>query len=1411
MRKVSSTAGTSAWRAGKSWRRRRGCRSRSSSGGDHELTARLNREENRGRHWFWFNSEQFTLAWFREALNVSIRNAGERYTPVVHIELPLASSFAALGRTPVFHTKLNTLYTKLRETAGRFLPERVPEEFKATATFAEGSVAKIARHLDDALLSAHDPTRAPSFSPIAWQAIADLARPLAASLDKASGEVRAKLWSARSKADAEKERGETRPLEEGCWACDELSSATEALLEFATSTEATVANRPALLLCGEAGQGKTHLLCDVADRDMQEDRPRILLHGSHFTEGEPWGQVVRLLGLDCSTSEFLGALEAAGEAYKCRVLILIDALNEGPGRGIWHKHLAGMLERISTKLRIGLAVSVRSSYEDIVIPTGIVPDQLVRLVHQGFAEYESNAVHRYFLHYGIQPTTPLLVPEFSNPLFLKLFCQGVKGQGWRQVPLGIRGITAILDMLLDATNARLSAHDRMDFDRAGDPVRKATSAVVRLMAERGEYYIPRSVAVEAVNTVHPTQGHDNSLFRNLVSEGLLTENRWRTENGYDEVVSFAYERFADHLLAGHLLGQATTTEKVRRGLAPRGKLRSRINDEYHAERNAGLLEALAVQIPERVGKELFELAPHAAAYCAVRRGFVASLVWRAATAFSKQTFDKLNQLLKEGVETDEILNAIVTLSPVPSHPLNAVRLHAILSRSSMAERDAWWSTFLHREWSRKRAVVRLIEWTSGKSDLSGLPDEVVLLTGTTLTWCLTTSSRFLRDRATKALVRLHENKLELVPKLLERFWEIDEPYVVERLVAAAYGSAMRSPGNAGLRELALAVNEHVFVKGKLLPQLLTRDYARSLVQLAKHRGALKTEECKEANPPHRSEWPMIKIPAASTLEKIGEWRDNLPPEQWALRDLYSSVMGKGLSDFSTYIIGDMSEWSSVQIGQQPSKPVKEQVANFIARLSVTQKEAVEGYQNTFKTVELIRHLDPKQQRKYFKRTFTTEELDAEVPTAEEAVRKSLRRKPTERTFFETVVKPFTENPYRFRRNDEFDGEMARRWMFQRILDYGWTTERFGEFDREVNRWSADRNEHKAERIGKKYQWIAYRELLARLSDNFYLRLDRFNEDAVLGVCQGPWEIGGGFKRDIDPSVLIRSTLQADNTAGHVWWSPVGYTDWHVGGSELGWLKSSSDLPAVETLLSVVAPDGSNWLVLDTHLEWRASPRPGRKKYDQPQQMIWYIIRSYLVRKADAAKFYQWAKKRDFMGRWMPKPRDIYHGFLGECYWSPAFQSEIEEESMAWQVGRSAKIPCEVVVTAFDHLTESSGLDCSLDDSVRVALPVPMITQGMGLRMSAQEGDLVDSTGRVIAKDPSVTERGPGALLVRREEFLRFLQAQDLELVWTLLSEKRRIGGHGDDSLGWLQTSGAYRVAGTKVEGDRWSEYRTSAR
>lgn len=57
--------------------------------------------------------------------------------------------------------------------------------------------------------------------------------------------------------------------------------------------------------------------------------------------------------------------------------------------------------------------------------------------------------------------------------------------------------------------------------------------------------------------------------------------------------------------------------------------------------------------------------------------------------------------------------------------------------------------------------------------------------------------------------------------------------------------------------------------------------------------------------------------------------------------------------------------------------------------------------------------------------------------------------------------------------------LAIEWIFEK---YGYDVEKHGEYDRNTN--SYDRRASTIERIGKKYQWIALYEMVARVSDNF---------------------------------------------------------------------------------------------------------------------------------------------------------------------------------------------------------------------------------------------------------------------------------------------------------------------------------------
>src|SRR5262249_29150875 len=131
-------------------------------------------------------------------------------------------------------------------------------------------------------------------------------------------------------------------------------------------------------------------------------------------------------------------------------------------------------------------------------------------------------------------------------------------------------------------------------------------------------------------------------------------------------------------------------------------------------------------------------------------------------------------------------------------------------------------------------------------------------------------------------------------------------------------------------------------------------------------------------------------------------------------------------------------------------------------------------------------------------------------------------------------------------------------------------------------------------------------------DNFLMRKDRFSDEG-LQEYTGPWDIGYGSARDIDPSIIVRSTPVDDKKVGQAWWAPVSFSNWNVPVSDVGWLRTTADLPDITLLLWVRAPDsGSDWYILDTHLEWKQPARPGRDNYEEPRRHLWFIICSFLV-------------------------------------------------------------------------------------------------------------------------------------------------------------------------------------------------------
>jgi len=98
------------------------------------------------------------------------------------------------------------------------------------------------------------------------------------------------------------------------------------------------------------------------------------------------------------------------------------------------------------------------------------------LTHSGFSEVEYEASKLFFENYGIeQPAVPLLHPEFKNPLFLKMFCEGLSKAGLTKIPDGFEGITKIISFFLNSVNKELSKPNRLNYPENIDLVDKAVN------------------------------------------------------------------------------------------------------------------------------------------------------------------------------------------------------------------------------------------------------------------------------------------------------------------------------------------------------------------------------------------------------------------------------------------------------------------------------------------------------------------------------------------------------------------------------------------------------------------------------------------------------------------------------------------------------------------------------------------------------------------------------------------------------------------------------------------------------------------------------------------------------------------------------------------------------------------------
>ena len=644
------------------------------------------------------------------------------------------------------------------------------------------------------------------------------------------------------------------------WLRYELRQLVSALQDFETLLESSstkAASLGALVLSGEAGQGKTHLFCDVVQRTVSADRPAAVLFGGRFSGRNVWSDIGGQLGLgNIGSEQLIGGMQAAAEASNAPFLLLIDALNDAAEPSAWQEELPALLAEIAQNPWISIGVSVRSNYRPVVFPPNGLSG-VAEIEHRGFEGRELEAAEKFFDFYGLeQPRIPLLIPEFTNPLFLKLYCESLKGLGLSAPQVGAVHVSDIFQWYVELKSSRIVSQLRLD--PATRPVQSAIDSLSRELANQNRESLPRALSAQIVDQYAPgLHSWPDTMLGALLSEGVLTADiAWHGTSGQlVQVVRFTYQRFGDYRVGSIFL------QPLNRDLTTLSEALA-IDKPLHVqllEAPAGWIEALAVLIPEQFNVELLDAAQwqlDSRTRYVWDRAFVRSISVRRPDAVTKRSRALLSQVESRTRELSElVLETLLEVAPLPQHPLNADTLHRTLMSWSMATRDAIWSTYTYFAFDNGGAIDRLIRW-SARGSYCGYPDDVVELAALPLIWTFTSPNRRMRDYATKALARLLSGSLSVLPSLIRRFEGVNDPYVIERLAVVSHGAVLCGGRAVPQAAAATAQDLRRVALGELqVPSIITRDAVRGLHEWCFHHDLISEEAYREMLPPYGSAPP----------------------------------------------------------------------------------------------------------------------------------------------------------------------------------------------------------------------------------------------------------------------------------------------------------------------------------------------------------------------------------------------------------------------------------------------------------------------------------------------------------------------------------------------------------------------------
>lgn len=703
----------------------------------------------------------------------------------------------------------------------------------------------------------------------------------------------------------------------------------------------------AVAVLAAAGEGKSELAVKVTQPDG-EFPGGVLLLGKNLHAGQGLDDLVSAFKISGrpadSFDRLVEAVDAAGQRAGKRIPIVIDGLNEAEDPRNWRDELSRADELLKDFPYVLLVVTLRNEFAQMCLPEGFP-----RVEHNGFQEDPQTATDKYFEYYKIDATDADLPIEFlQHPLTLRIFCEVANPR--RQHIVGVEALpsslTSLFEEHFDKVAARVAELSPTAHRIYQEEVQDALLMIAGLLWEGNT----RSAEFQAARTAVGDVGRwDASVIRALESEGVLVRT---TYEGGGQGIAFSYDLMAGHMMARYLLAKQSFAQWLE---SDEGRAQFQFRKPESHTFASDVFQALVDLYPKHFGKHQLwqDLSDE--------KLVMNALLLTAQSDprhIGRETVERFSRAMQDSKQFARIaFKRLRSTRAARAHPYDMDFLHGVLMAMPNTQRDLFWT-----EWVRERSEeveddFKLLStrWKSG--DL----DEREIRRARWVMWTLTSTSRSMRDVATKTLYEFAAKRPAEFFQLAVEATAVSDPYVPERMFAAAYGAALTtwSDINAvemreALPKVAREIYQAMFAPGAMHPtwHALYQQYCLGTIAIARmvDPACLSEDEAAHLFP------PFSHLP--TPFEKMPQY--NQAVIERAKQEAISM-------DFGNYTIGRLipDRWNYDYDNPQYQRVLPAIVSRMLVLgYDPEQFEAVDGQMNSGRRMGSDKHKVDRYGKKY---------------------------------------------------------------------------------------------------------------------------------------------------------------------------------------------------------------------------------------------------------------------------------------------------------------------------------------------------------------------------------------------------------------------------------------------------------------